>query len=124
MLPFCTSPRRRGASRGLPRAGLLALVAAAALAAGPVLAQGAGRIGTIKIVKGETRIIEGAGVEKAAVGGAVHQNDVLETGPDGALGLTFVDDTTLSLGPNSRITLTKIVFDPDKGNFAFLANIV
>jgi hypothetical protein len=81
------------------------------------------RIGTIKTLKGEARIVGTTGPTDATVGLAVHQNDVLETGKDGALGLTFIDDTTLSLGANSRITLTKVVFDPQKSDFAFLADV-
>jgi hypothetical protein len=81
------------------------------------------RIGTIKTLKGTARVIEGSESIPAAVGTAVHQNDVVETGEDGALGLTFIDNTTLSLGPRSRITLSKVVFNPDKGDYAFVAQL-
>jgi hypothetical protein len=80
------------------------------------------RIGTIKTLKGEARIVGQSG-GAAAVGGAVYQNDTLETGADGALGLAFIDNTTLSMGPKSRITLTKVVFNPDQKDFAFATNI-
>src|SRR4051794_241048 len=82
------------------------------------------RIGTIKTLKGDARIISQAGGVAATIGGAVQQNDTLETGPDGALGLAFIDNTTLSMGPKSRITLTKVVFNPDQNDFAFATNIV
>lgn len=82
------------------------------------------RIGTIKTLKGDAHVVGPGGSVAAAVGGAVHQNDTLETGADGALGLAFIDNTTLSMGPKSRITLTKVVFDPDQNNFAFATNIV
>jgi hypothetical protein len=81
------------------------------------------RIGTIKTLKGEARIVGQSG-GAAAVGGAVYQNDTLETGADGALGVAFIDNTTLSMGPKSRITLTKVVFNPDQKDFAFATNIV
>jgi hypothetical protein len=93
-----------------------------AVLAGTATAQEAARIGTIKTLKGNARVI-GSGSAAAAVGGAVHQNDTLETGPDDAVGVTFIDNTTLSMGPNSRITLTKIVFNPDRGDFAFATDI-
>lgn len=91
--------------------------------AGTAAAQDAARIGTIKTLKGEARVIGGGGSAAASVGGAVHQNDTIETGADGAVGLTFIDNTTLSMGPRSRITLTKIVFNPDQGDLAFAASI-
>src|SRR5205085_8051580 len=80
------------------------------------------RIGTIKTLKGDARVIGSEGSVAAAIGGAVHQNETLETGPDGALGLAFIDNTTLSMGPKSRITLTKVVFNPDQNDFAFATN--
>jgi hypothetical protein len=82
------------------------------------------RIGTIKTLKGDARIIGPDGSVASSVGGAVQQNDTLETGADGALGLAFIDNTTLSMGPKSRITLTKVVFNPDQNDFAFATNIV
>jgi hypothetical protein len=82
------------------------------------------RIGTIKTLKGDARIIGRDGSVAASIGGAVQQNDTLETGADGALGLAFIDNTTLSMGPKSRITLTKVVFNPDQNDFAFTTNIV
>ena len=102
---------------------IVALAASFALLLGSAAAQEDGRIGTVKTLKGEARIVGAGGAIPAEIGSALHQNDVLETGKDGALGVTFIDNTTLSLGANSRITLTKVVFDPDKSNFAFLANI-
>ena len=96
----------------------------AALLSWSATAEEAARIGTIKTLKGEARIIGADGGVAATVGGAVRQNDTLETGPDGALGLTFIDNTTLSMGPKSRITMTKVVFDPDKSDFAFATSIV
>jgi|SRR3954454_23820821 hypothetical protein len=82
------------------------------------------RIGTIKTLKGDARVIGPEGSVAASIGGTVRQNETLETGPDGALGLAFIDNTTLSMGPKSRITLTKVVFNPDQNDFAFATNIV
>jgi hypothetical protein len=82
------------------------------------------RIGTIKTLKGDARVVGPEGSVAASIGGAVRQNETLETGPDGALGLAFIDNTTLSMGPKSRITLTKVVFNPDQNDFAFATNIV
>jgi hypothetical protein len=99
------------------------VVSLSLLVAGTAFAEDAARIGTIKTLRGDARIVGPAGSEAAAVGGAVHQNDTLETGADGAVGVTFIDNTTLSLGTNSRITMTKVVFNPDHGDFAFAGNI-
>jgi hypothetical protein len=82
-------------------------------------------IATIKIASGEARIVASDhSVRPATVGQTLQQNETLETGKDGALGVTFIDNTTLSLGESSRITLTKVVFNPDKGDFAFATHLV
>jgi hypothetical protein len=91
---------------------------------GTAFAEDTARIGTIKTLRGDARVVGSAATTPAAIGSAVQQNDTLETGADGAIGVTFIDDTTLSLGTNSRITLTKVVFNPDHGDLAFAANII
>jgi hypothetical protein len=96
----------------------------AALLAWSAAAEDAGRIATIKTLKGDARVIGPDGSVAAEIGGAVRQNDTLETGPDGAVGVTFIDDTTLSMGPRSRITMTKVVYDPEQSDFAFATSIV
>jgi hypothetical protein len=100
---------------------LLALVLVSAWS--PAIAED--YIATIKIVSGEARIIgTDHSVRPAAVGQTLQQNETLETGENGAIGVTFIDNTTLSMGWNSRITLTKVVFNPDQGAFAFAMRLV
>ena len=96
----------------------------AALLAGSAAADDTGAIATIKTLKGDARVIGSDGSVAAKIGGTVRQNDTLETGPGGALGVTFIDDTTLSMGPRSRITMTKVVYDPEQSDFAFATSIV
>ena len=82
-------------------------------------------IATIKIVSGEARVVAtDHSVRPATVGQTLQQDDILETGKDGALGVTFIDDTTLSMGWSSRIALSKVVFNPDKGAFAFAMRLI
>jgi hypothetical protein len=57
------------------------------------------------------------------VGFPIRQNDVVATGADGAIGVTFTDSTMLSLGPNTEITVDKYVFDPKANNASFTANM-
>ncbi len=66
---------------------------------------------------------------------AVYKNDVLQTGANGALSVTFDDETTLSLSANARIVVTdyvyeegakanKAVFNIARGTVAFVASLV
>ncbi len=80
-------------------------------------------IGMVKTAKGKAYILGASGRADAGIGTVVRRNDMLETGDDGALGVTFIDNTTISLGPKSQITLTSYVFEPRSGKFAFVADM-
>jgi len=89
----------------------------------PQTAAAAESIGTVKTSNGEAKIIRSGSPETAMVGRPIQQNDVVVTGADGAIGVTFSDSTMLSLGPNTEITVDKYVFDPKAGNVSFTANM-
>lgn len=80
------------------------------------------QIATVKTVKGKAFIISGGVRIEAMIGAAVRRNDTLETESDGAIGVTFVDNTTLSLGPKSELVVTNYVFEPRADKFAFIAH--
>lgn len=68
----------------------------------------------------------------AKVGDLVYRGDIVQTGADGHLGITFSDGTAFNLSPNARMALTEFVYDPNsksnstffnltKGAFTFVA---
>ena len=70
-------------------------------------------VGRIKTLKGESYIIRGAeGRQVAKVNDRVYAQDQLETGADGAMGVTFIDNSRFSVGPNSLVSLDRFNFDP------------
>jgi hypothetical protein len=75
-------------------------------------------IGKAKIVKGQVTVVRDGKKEAIKVGDALNEHDVFETGPDGSLGITFTDNTSFSVGPNSRVAIDTYFFDPKnlKGN--------
>lgn len=82
----------------------------AALAALAVHAQAAD-VGEIKVVSGSA-YLERSGQRLAAKAGMpVQQADTLVTGGDGKVGLTFSDNSQLSLGPDSVLAIDRYVFD-------------
>ena len=80
-------------------------------------------IGTVKTSNGDAKIISSGSPKVAKVGRQIQQNDVVVTGADGSLGVTFTDSTMLSLGPNTEIVVDKYVFDPKANNASFTANM-
>lgn len=92
--------------RILPVLGL----SACALWPAPVLA--ADPIGLVKALTGTANVARQGSVQPLAAGSDVFRDDVVTTGPDGSVGITFRDDTTLSMGPKGRMVLDDFAFDP------------
>lgn len=80
-------------------------------------------IGMVKAVKGQAFVVTAGHAAPASIGMLVHQNDDLVTDGDGALGVTFIDNTTLSLGANSKLIMTAYAFEPRAHRFAFAATL-
>ena len=75
------------------------------------------------------------GVGQTKVGDLVYQGDVVQTGADGRVGVTFTDGTAFNLSSNARMVLNEFVYDPNsksnstlfslsKGTFTFIAGKV
>lgn len=103
-------------------AAALASVALLALAALPAAAQSSA-IGQIKKVAGQSQIERGGAKVAAKIGDPVYAQDVVETGADGSIGVTFIDNTTMSAGPNSEVSLDEYRFDSSNFNGAMTTNI-
>ena len=85
------------------------LVALAALAfTTPALAAD---IGLIKVSKGAVQIERGGAKVPANVGSPLRASDVIVTGADGSAGITFTDNSLVSVGPNSVFAIEKYSFD-------------
>jgi hypothetical protein len=53
----------------------------------------------------------------------LYHNELIETLEESATEILFLDDSTLSLGPNSSIVLDEFVYDPDPTNSSFVVTI-
>jgi hypothetical protein len=76
-------------------------------------------VGQVKVSSGSV-FLERAGQRIAApVGAQVQAADTIVTGADGAAGLTFIDNSRLSMGPNSTLAVNRFNFNPTthEGNF-------
>jgi hypothetical protein len=102
---------------------LLSTLAAAALpllfCASLALAAGENPAGSIKSVTGEAQVIRaGAAPASLKAGDRIFEKDVLTTGKGASLGLVLRDNSTLSLGPGSRLVVERFLFEPEKGALA------
>ncbi len=97
----------------------VAAVLVAALSVGAT-AQEAGHV---KVSRGAVQI-ERAGQKVAApVGAPVQAGDVVTTGGDGAVGITFLDNSLLSAGPNSVLAIDRFAFDSTTYQGAFESSL-
>ena len=82
----------------------------AVAAAGPAVADDQ-HIAQVKTVRGDAFIVRGADRLPAKPGDPLYESDVVETGPGGTIGFTFVDNTVFSTGPDSEVALAQFHFD-------------
>lgn len=90
----------------------------------PVFAQQPAPAGHIKIVSGSAVILRNNATVAARPGQPLFASDALRTGGDGSVGVTLVDDTRLSLGPNSEVRLERYVYAPAEGGFGMVLKFV
>ena len=80
-------------------------------------------VGCVKTLAGTATVTHGAVASPAALGMPVYEEDRLETGSDGEIGVTFRDNTRVSLGPDSRMELKRFVFKPAVKEYGFILRV-
>lgn len=99
----------------LPAAAPATAADASADSADSADAAAAAPIGFIKTLSGEVHVdadADGRGTQRAHIGMAVHLGQTLRTAADASVGLILRDDTTLTLGPGSRLVIDRFLFAP------------
>ena len=82
-----------------------------------------GRIGQIKTAAGEVAVIRGGQRLPLKIGDPIYEKDIVETGRDGSVGMTFIDNSVFSAGPESRLALDQFQFDSSNFKGAMLADM-
>lgn len=82
-----------------------------------------GPIGFVKTVKGDASVITEGKVVKAAPGTPVLAGSVLKTGSNASLGVTFKDNTVMSFGPDTELTVDEYLYSPNKGKLRLGASL-
>ena len=85
------------------------LLLAAILAGGTEAAED--DIGQIKTLSGGVVLMRAGSGDWAKIGDRVRQKDIVSTGQEGTVGITFVDGSSVSLGPDSVLSLDRFRFD-------------
>lgn len=72
-------------------------------------------IGFVKNVIGEASVTSAGNQRKAEAGTPIHQGSVLRTGPKSSMGVTFKDETVMSFGPDTELTVDEYLYAPAQG---------
>ena len=71
----------------------------------------ADRIGQVKVASGDVTVERNGQVVQVEAGTELFENDVIATGANSAVGMTFTDNSRMSLGPNSSLTLESYAYE-------------
>lgn len=79
--------------------------------------------GSVKSVSGEAQVSRKGTLTPLKPGDRIFEKDTLSTGKTGALGVVLRDNSTLSLGPATSITVERFMFAPEKGELSAITRI-
>lgn len=80
-------------------------------------------VGSVKTTSGDALLGRDGKRISADVGDHLHQGDVLYTSSDSTMGVIFRDDTILSLGPDSEVSIDEFIFEPAEDSLSFLTSV-
>lgn len=72
-------------------------------------------VGSVKTVTGEAWVITAQQRVKAQVGTPVNLGSQLKTAKASSMGVTFKDNTLMSFGPDTEMTVDEFLFSPTQG---------
>ena len=80
-------------------------------------------IGIVRSVEGKATVTRGDTVFPAVVGTKLQAEDTLMTGENGSMGIILRDNSTLSIGPKSSLSVRKFLFSPAEGKLGLLVRL-
>ncbi len=94
------------------------------LSAGQTLAASQEQVGIVRSVRGTAFLQQAESSREAALGQAVHLNDTLKTGADGAIGIILKDNTMITIGPDSELAVSSFTFAPREKQFSLITRLL
>jgi hypothetical protein len=81
-------------------------------------------IGHVVKLIGNANVIRNGVSISLNIGDNVFKGDVVQSGSDSALGLSFIDGTAFSLSANARMVLNEMIYDPNGSSNSSLISLV
>lgn len=70
-------------------------------------------VGAVEEVSGDATVIRADGTsEPITLGTPIYQGDVIETSAEGAVNITFIDETSMAVSADARLSVDEYQFDP------------
>jgi hypothetical protein len=91
-----------------------ALIASILLVVQPAMALAQSNIGSATSVRNRVDGVIGGQTRSLSSGSVVHANELIRSQAESIANLQFVDQSKLSVGPNSQVRLDKFVYDPNR----------
>jgi hypothetical protein len=82
---------------------------------GALAAEEKAAVGYVKNVKGKATVTTNGEVVPAQPGTPLHQGSALKTEAESSMGVTFKDNTLMSFGPNTVLTVDEYLYEPSEG---------
>jgi hypothetical protein len=97
---------------------------AASQPAAPTSPQAPDPVGSVATLQGTASVTRNNATSALALRDPVYKSDVLQTNVGGTLGITFDDETTFTLKPNTRLTVDEFVYQEGGTGNAAIFNVV
>jgi hypothetical protein len=72
-------------------------------------------IGFVKTISGDATVTTEKSSVKAQAGTPVYEGSQLKTGSKSSMGVTFKDETVMSFGPDTELTVDEYLYAPSQG---------
>jgi hypothetical protein len=81
-------------------------------------------IGYVKTASGEAYVVTAQVRTAAQPGTPVYQGSQLQTGPQGSIGVTFKDETVMSCGPDTELTIDEYLYAPSQDKLKLVSSLI
>lgn len=102
----------------------IALYAAGCWCSAGVSAADDTAIGFVKTVQGSASLVVAGQSIPATPGTALARSTMLKTGRHASMGVTLIDNTMLSIGPDTELALDEFLFEPAQGQLRLDARML
>lgn len=79
----------------------------------------------VKVLKGDVTLTHyDHTTKRAKEGDKIFEKDVIKTAANSSVGITFEDNTRISIGSNAEFSIDEYLFEPASKNVAFKSNLL